>query len=143
MAKLVGARVRNSANISCTSGVDTHLTFDTEDYDYDTIHDLSTNTNRLTCKTAGIYVIMGSVWWPNNATGSRTLSIWFGGATVIASVRYGHASVGDYEGQSVTCTYALAVNEYVELIARQSSGGALNAAYLAAYSPVFAMHKVG
>jgi hypothetical protein len=47
-------RVRRSADLNLTASFQT-ITWDIEDADTDTIHDLVTNTDRLTCKTAGVY----------------------------------------------------------------------------------------
>ena len=52
----IGARVYNDANISIPDNTETAVTFNTEEWDTDTIHDPSTNPERLTAKTAGKYL---------------------------------------------------------------------------------------
>ena len=140
----VGARVYNSSSISVASGGNgTALTFNTEDYDTDNIHATGTNTDQLTCKTAGRYLIIGNFAWAINTTGGRSAYIMLNAATHIAAVRYGDASSGDQEWQNVACFYDLSVNDYVQLIARQASGGNLDVLFTSAFSPIFSMHKVG
>src|SRR5262245_40483526 len=63
------ARAYHSANQSINSGTNTTLNFDSERFDSDTIHDNVTNNSRLTCKTAGKYLICCNVRWASNATG--------------------------------------------------------------------------
>ena len=70
MAKLIGARAFNSGALTIATGVNTALTFDSERYDTDAIHDLVVNPGRLTCKTAGKYAFWGYVDWVANAGGS-------------------------------------------------------------------------
>lgn len=141
MAKLVGARVTNNAHQSISNTTDTVLTFNTEKYDTDSIHDPGSNPERLTCVTAGKYVISGSVRYAANATGDRYLWIYVG-ATQIASVKMDAGGSGNSQ-LTITTQYVLAVDEYVTLNAYQDSGGALNVETSGETSPQFAMHRVG
>lgn len=59
--KYPACRVYNNANISIPNATYTALQFNSEDFDTDNMHDNTTNNTRLTCKTAGIYLITGSV----------------------------------------------------------------------------------
>ncbi len=135
------ARVYNSAAISLTTATSTALTFNSERNDTDSIHDTTTNTNRLTCNTAGRYVIAGTVEFGGNATGLRLIIIRINGTTEIA--RQFLAANAGTQSMSVSTLYTLAVTDYVELVAYQSSGGALNVNAAANYSPEFSMAKVG
>ena len=135
-----GARVYNSANISIPHATFTALTFDSERYDTDAIHDTATNTSRLTCKTAGKYIIDGNVEWGNGADTGRYCRIRLNGTTDIAAV----AQAGQaWMVQQVSAVYDLAVNDYVELVVYQSTGGAFNALVGANYSPEFWMQRIG
>lgn len=102
------------------------MTFDTESFDTDTIHDNSSNTSRLTCKTAGKYVILGQVEFAASALGIRIAQIRKNGTTVLASNRKLSLSTGVTQ-MHVATELDLAVNDYVELIVQQTSGGSLNA----------------
>ena len=79
----IGARVYNSAAQSITTSSATALTFDTERYDTDTIHSTSVNTSRLTCITAGIYIISGQMEFASNTVGLREVFIQLNGTTRI------------------------------------------------------------
>jgi hypothetical protein len=63
------ARVGNTANISSYTN-NTDITWNTETYDTDAMHDISTNTARITINTAGIYSVLLQV----RATWSSTLT---------------------------------------------------------------------
>ena len=137
------ARARHSANVSIahnTGGLS--LSLDTEDFDTDTIHDLVTNNNRLTCKTAGKYLIIGQAAWAANVTGSRQLAIKLNAAeTIIATSQLAAAPIGDTVNLTTT-TYDLAVNDYVILSPFQDSGVSLTLIGGQAYSPVFSMVRL-
>jgi hypothetical protein len=133
-----GARVYNSASISVANSTATALTFDSERDDSDTIHDTGSNTGRLTCKTAGIYLIYGTVRFAANATGFRELSIRLNGSTFVAQNLVPAPSSGACD-VAIAAAYTLALTDYVELVATQTSGGALNVIAAGNYSPEFGM----
>ncbi len=137
-----GARVYNDATISIVTATDTALTFNQERYDNDSIHSIIVNTSRLTCKTAGEYKMNGHVSFAPDAIGWRQVSIDVNGVTRIAS----ETKVPDGSIQcmfSISTEYPLAVNEYIELIVKQTKGSNLNVTSLANYSPEFSMRRVG
>jgi hypothetical protein len=137
------ARVNHGSNQSIASTTDTALAFNQERYDTDAIHDNATNNTRLTCKTAGIYIISGHVAFAANATGQRAISIRLGGVDYIATQNNHGPNGADTLTMSVTTQYELAVGDYVELMVYQTSGGALNVLAGAKYSPEFSMMRVG
>ena len=122
----VRARVHNSGAISVPDSTVTYLTFDSESFDTDQIHSAVSDTDRLTCRTAGLYVIVGDVVWAANGTGDRMVGIYYNsGATGLATISYpGFASSNNR--QSVSTIHYLSVGDYVRLGAYQTSGGALN-----------------
>jgi hypothetical protein len=132
------ARVYNNADISINNDTATALTFNSELYDTDTIHDTSTNTGRLTCKTAGIYTIFANVAFNTNSTGYRSTLIKHNGSTTIALMVTSPAS-GAYTIHNLSCQYNMAVNDYVEVVVQQTSTGALLVKRGASYSPEFGM----
>jgi len=134
------ARVRNNANQSIASSVAKVLTFNIANYDTDSMHDNVTNPTRLTCQTAGLYLIVGQVEWQSNTSGRRALSIRLNGATYIA---ISNDIAAGTNGQVVMTTYRLNVGNYVELTAYQDSGTNLNVIGGKACSPVLAMHRIG
>jgi hypothetical protein len=141
MAKLVGARVYNDANISIANNTEVALTFNQERYDTDAIHDTGSNTSRLTCKTAGKYIISGSWKLDANSTSYRYISIKLNGTTGISFHLIDASTISDF--MAIATIYELAVDEYVELICLQNSGGALNVLTVGNYSPEFAMQRIG
>lgn len=140
----IGARVSNNANQSLPNATITAITFNTEDYDTDpngAIHDTSSNTSRLTCQTAGRYQITGTVSFASNATGFRLLSIRLNGTTDYAQSTV-MALTGNATVLQITTVINLAATNYVELMAYQTSTGALNSETVGVIAPTFIMAKV-
>ncbi len=130
-------RVYNSAAIShATSGTAQALTFNSERYDTDTMHSTSVNTGRITFTTAGTYDLFATVAWAANVTGFRQIYFRLNGTTIIAIASVmAITSAGEQTFQSLATTYAFAATDYVELVANQNSGGALNVVAVGNYSP--------
>jgi len=137
-----GARVYASLGQTLGNGVHTPLPFDLERYDTDAIHDTVVNNSRLTCKTAGKYIITGNVYWETHAVGKRLLYIRLGGVTRIAMCSYGLNSDNE-QNHFVSSIYDLAVNDYLELVAMQNSGGNLIIFQRDNYSLEFMMQRIG
>jgi hypothetical protein len=135
-------RVYNNAAISVNNTTNTTLTFNTERWDTDTMHNTVTNTSRLTATTAGLYHIYANISWASNATGYRVMTIVLNGATTIANVDQ-RAVDGAITTHVVSTEYSLAATDYVEVVVYQNSGGALNVAAGANYSPEFGMTYLG
>lgn len=122
-----GCRVRNSTSPSISNGTDTQLTFDTELFDTDNMHDTVTNTGRITVKTPGIYVITANINWNTSSVGSRTIRLKVNGTSFIAiqeAKAEDEAVLGN--GQVVTSIWQANVGDYFEVWVRQNSGGALS-----------------
>lgn len=136
------ARVFNNAALATVSGTNLILTFNSERFDTDTIHDTVTNNSRLTCKTAGVYQISASVDWAANATGQRHVDLLLNATTMIAAVEADAAAGGRPTSQVVTALYSLAVNDYVEVRVLQNSTVGLNIAVSGNNSPEFMMVRV-
>jgi len=139
-------RVFHNVNQSITTGTDTALAFNSERFDQagnaaDTMHDTVTNNSRLTCRYAGVYQITGTVGFAANATGIRQAQIRLNGTTSLVLDRHTTVTAND-DYINVSTLYLLAVNDYVELLAFQSSGGALNVLSTANISPEFSMVRV-
>jgi hypothetical protein len=135
-------RVYHSAAQSIPNGTVSTLSFDGERYDTDTMHDTATQNSRLTCRTAGLYVIHAHVEFALNATGERHVILLLNGATQLAYHDQPALSTNAVI-VSVSTQYPLAVGDYVECQVYQNSGGALNVNVSAARSPEFAMAWVG
>jgi len=118
-------RVYNSAVQSCANEAWTTLAFDSEAWDTDTIHDLVTNNSRLTCKTAGKYIITAFAAFAANATGQRFFTIKLNGTIYLTQACF-QAAAAQRTACTIATLYSLAVNDYVEFLIYQNSGGALN-----------------
>jgi hypothetical protein len=137
-----GARVYHSVDQSIPDITATYLAFDSERYDTDTIHDTTTNNSRLTCQTAGKYIIVFQATFAANATGKRHFWIRLNGTTNIAYNKQGLDSDNEIMVPVVTI-YDLAVGDYVEAGVYQNSGGSLALLTQAQLSPEFMMQRVG
>ena len=131
-------RAYNSSAISIANSSVVALTFNNERFDTDTMHSTSTNTDRLTAKTAGKYQISFTGAFASNATGRRHLIIEHNGGTVIA-IQEWDTNQNERTYMVSSTLYHLAVNDYVKVKVFQNSGGALNMDSNNAYSPEFMM----
>lgn len=137
------ARATHSAAQSIASGAFTALAFDTERFDNDAIHDTVTNNSRLTCKSAGKYLVGGQVEFAVNGNGQRFLQIFKNGATSLGEQGVPNQSATHAARIGVVTLADLAVNDYVELKAFQDSGGNLNVTKSNELSPEFWMVRQG
>lgn len=123
------AKLTRAAAQVMASGVYTTMLWDTEQFDTDTMHDLVTNTSRITIKTAGVYKIVGSISWAGIAQADyREINILYNGTSTVA--RDGRAAVnnaGVSTDMGCECTVECAVGDYFELRGYQNTGGNLNA----------------
>lgn len=121
----------------------TTLAFNTEMYDTDTMHDITTNNGRITFTTAGIYIVTLNCTWKNTtaATGDRIAQIRKNATTVLAyeSKRAGGADL--LHGHSICIEISVAAADYVEARVQQTSGAALNI-IADSWSPVFSAARV-
>jgi hypothetical protein len=131
-------RIYNSAAIGIVSATPTALTFDSERYDRQGCHSTTVNTSHLTFPTGwgGLWDIGGCVDWASNATGYRQVYIRLNGTTVLAMVTYPVVAAIQCD-MNVSTTYAVAANDYVELVVTQTSGAGLNIVASPSQSPEF------
>ena len=131
----IGARVGRTTNQSIPNVSNTAISFNVSRYNTNQIWDSGSPT-RLTCKTAGKYLIGGCFRFEGNTVGNRFLIILLNGVSQIV--------VGESTGSSTisnaSCVYSLAVNDYVQMIAFQNSGQSLNILYEPLFTPEFYMH---
>jgi len=121
----ISVRVYDGSTQSIGNNSRTSVNFDTESYDTDTMHDTSTNNERLIAKTAGKYIISGNIGFGANATGVR--EAWINHSAdgdIAAATRAAESSRTNY--MAVTTAYDMAEDEYVVLQVWQNSGGSLN-----------------
>jgi hypothetical protein len=135
------ARVYNNANIVVGTGADTLLTFNSQRWNTDDMHNTGVNPGRLTCKTAGIYHIHGQASFETSPTGVRQYWFVVSGTTEIARDVWGPD--GNILRHSLSTVWELAVDDYVEFYVWQNSGGDQDVEYVTARSPEFMMTRIG
>lgn len=141
---LPSCRVYNNANISIgTASGGTALTFNTERWDTDTMHDTASATSEMVATTAGKYAIFGSIEWAANNNGRRRIALRVDGSDIIAEEKIASAAGGSVTRQSIYSEWDLAAGHYVELVVEQDSGSSLNIVAASSYSPEFGMHRIG
>jgi hypothetical protein len=131
LRRFVGALAYHSTTQSlATSGSNQALLFDSEEFDTDAFHSTSSDTSKFTVPTGlgGKYAIIAQVDFAANATGIRRGFIRLNGSTTLGIVTIQTVTqVGITTTIPVHRVYSLSAGDYVELVARQDSGGALNA----------------
>lgn len=98
------------------------------------------NPTRLTCPGGfgGVFVAVLEVQWGSNATGYREILIRKNGAATLANLQGPAEAAGSCE-QVLTAVIQLQPGDYIEGLVNQLSGGALNVATQASYSPTMSL----
>ena len=125
-ASFAGASAYKSANQSIDSDTDTAITFNSEDYDTDAFHNTSTNTSRFTIPSGkgGKYLLSGAVSWAASSSGTfRVVKIYKNGSIFNQVVQFQGTNDGTI--QPFACVYDLIATDYLEVFARQNTGGGL------------------
>lgn len=136
--------VYNSGPQSTTNNTDLNpVVYDSENFDSDGFHSISSNTGRLTVPAgyAGVYAIQVDANWSNTSTtGARYILLYVNGTatgTLIGGITQTAAATFNTR-QSYSCLYYLNATDYISIVARQTSGGTLNLS-----STNFSMFRVG
>lgn len=139
----ISVLVFNDADQSIANATNTILAWDQELFDTDTMHDPTTNNDRLTATTGGKYFVFWQVDWASNAAGFREIVIELEGS---GTQEYFRGSIPNLNlhGMSGFCLLALSATDYVRLRVAQNSGGSLNVNLSASTSLVsfFGMVKI-
>ena len=137
----ISCRLRDASGQSIANNTPTDIAFDTELFDTDTMHDNTTNNTRITFKTEGKYLVGGGFEMGANTSGIRAISITEGGDTTIAYYQDSAAAEGS-PALFISTLYNFAVDEYITLNCKQTSGGALSTSSGGIWSPQFWAVKV-
>lgn len=124
----IGCRAtKTGSNQSISNNTYTLVTFNAETYDTDGFHSTSTNTERMTIPAglAGYYEVTASVGFDTNTTGRRLLQIRKNG-TAIALTEVSSATSTNYPAFNASIVVNLAVGDYVDFEAYQTSGASLD-----------------
>lgn len=139
-------RVYNNADIDPATGSWVALTFNTEWYDYSSMHSTVTNPGRITVPAggAGLYHVGGAAIFDSSGTAAGEpyfgLQIIVNGVDVYAEHRASFPARSKDHGLTIACDVLLAVADYVEL--RVYTEGNYNVLAAGAYSPAFWAHLV-
>lgn len=136
------AAIYKAANQSINNNAITTLTFDTERWDNDNMHD-GANPTRLTCRTPGLYVVTAGVEFATNGAGQRQVMIVKNGVTFIALDGRQTPAAALPARFVTTAQDLLAVGDYLEIQVFQNSGGALNVTAAPQSSSEFRACRVG
>jgi len=126
-ASRVYAKVYNSTPQSINSGAyPVAILFNSEVEDALDMHSNVSNTERLTCVSAGLYLILASISWYISAVGFRDVEVWKNG-TLIAQANCFTNSAVYHTIVFVSTIIPLAENDYIWISGYQDTGGALAA----------------
>lgn len=118
----ISCRVRNSSTQAVGTGGTITLSWDTEDFDTDTIHDAADPT-KLTIKTAGKYLLGCNTFYSANALVAIHVLV---NGTQIAGFRGANATT---EASAITTIASLAVNDVVTFQQFASAAGNVSVNY--------------
>lgn len=142
----IGASVYRTTNQTLTTGVETAVQFDNEEYDTAGFHDNAINNTRLTVPYTGRYLVVACLRWASNGVGVRYFYFRRNGlGTAITHVKgtdYRQAIViPDIIIITSSAIFSLNAGDYVEVIAFQNSGGNLDLVAAGA-APNFQIHRL-
>lgn len=123
--------VYDSADQSISNATYELMTWDSEDYDNNGMHNNSSNTGRLTCQSDGLYLVEFKINFATDTNGNRRVMLRKNAAGSSAGgtnqgVWYETAIASDNTTVSGGRGIALNSTDYVELFVYQDTGGALN-----------------
>ena len=134
-----------SASISVPNNTTTTLTFNSESFDTNGFHSTTSNTSRLTVPAGkgGYYYIYADLQYQNNTANNYNAQIVINGSATLSAPAFG--SSGGTFNTSVAAygVAALAAGDYVELKARQITGGTIDAKMNNANETNFGMFFLG
>lgn len=138
------ARVSRTSTLSVSSGVSTTVTWQTEDYDTARMVNLAAAADRITITRAGLYHVAGNVIFASSGTGIRNLVLLRNGVSYLEENQVDAVSAGGFQTPlKVTTDVVLGAGDYVQLVAVQNSGGALNIGQSGSRHPALTARYLG
>lgn len=134
-------KASHNAAQAIPDNVDTVLSLNSENYDTDTMHSTISNTSRITYTTAGKYHVSCTISFAANATGVRFLTLRLNGTTALR-IDDTPAISGSRTVLLVVGDFNFAANDYVEILANQTSGVSLDVDAIAERSPYCEAHQI-
>lgn len=136
-----GCKVYRSTDQSIPNATFTYLIFNRKDFDTDEMHDLVVNPERITCRTAGVYLIIFHGYFDQNAVGSRRVYFQRNGFTIFQSRK--DAIVNNRTHFNTSTIEQLTVGQYIRVRVYQNSGAPLDIGKTSTYSPYFMAQRIG
>jgi hypothetical protein len=140
-------RVFNNANISVVNATPTDLTYNSELFDTDSMHDTAVNPTRITIRTPGIYLVQaGGTWQADNDYVRRLISFVVNATTTIARQSYeGSFNVTANEGFTLSTVYKFAANDFItaSVFQQNTNAGTNSIGDVGFMSPWFAATWIG
>lgn len=118
-------RTHLSAPQSLTNNVEVAISWNVEDFNTDFFHNNSTNPTRYTASLQGVYSFGAGLDFAANTAGTRYMYFKVNGATNMG-LSQAPGNVGQDTWLQLRDDIQLNAGDYVELLAFQNSGGALN-----------------
>ena len=126
VSAIAHVRLGKTANQGIPHNTNTIVSWDSEAYDTDSMHDLVTNNSRITFNAAGHYDITAQIGYVSKFAGTRLVEVLLNGTTVIASHRVkGIAGVGSNSYApiiNIDTLYCFIEGDYIEMRTFQNSG---------------------
>lgn len=124
--RTLATKASRSTAQSVANATDAAIDFDSATYNDWGAWASGANAARITAPVSGRYMVIGNAAFNANGTGFRRLGIEQNGSNTIAQIHSHSNAAGTATSLSVSAVTTLAVGDYVRLIARQNSGGALD-----------------
>jgi len=115
----ISCRVYQSSAGATGSSSMTTQSFQVEDFDTDEMHEGVTNPSRITIKTAGKYMVGGTIKITSNR--DIDVQILLNGTTIIAGGGFPYLNISPHA--STSTFYNFAVNDYIELQGASNGAG--------------------
>jgi hypothetical protein len=120
----------NKGSQSIPDSTLTRLAFDSTTADSTgTQHSDTTDNSRLTCRSAGTYIVHAEAEWAANASGVRRIFLKANGTNIVGyASSYPHQSFQGEQNQVTAFWSCQTPGEYIEMFGYQASGGVLSLA---------------
>jgi hypothetical protein len=126
LAYVPAAHAYRTAQIACANATLTPLTLNLEQYDLEEMHDLVSNTSRLTAKTPGFYIVTAEFLWSAATNTHAEIRKNGGEADGASSSPAAIKGLTGDNGGATTAQLRLGYGDYVEAMGWQTSGGSIN-----------------
>lgn len=144
-------RANRSTTQSIPDATDTAVTFNGVNSDVWSSWSATTNPERLTCRITGRYIAVATVHFVGNATGTRSAWIEKDGTSTLARVQHLSAGAGLPTWLNLTTPpFDMSAGDgltipadYIRLMVRQNSGGALDLSQSSTFSPALSLIYLG